>query len=232
MLDFTIEADFRPMPMGFEEGAAKAIALLRRLSDIDLFSSGWQTAGISLETDEAAFIKAVEREQAGEGAENGFHFVISENASGLPPESFLVEISFDRHQGALNAKISMRSELVTLKTVFDVITCFNDWAELQHVSGTPMFYVPEDSPIDPVNRRGIGWAGWVPFHLTNDQLAEAGVLSELGQGTFVASQNVFWTVTDRPAVKRAQAMELRLNSLGMLPTRRILSQGTWGKTSP
>lgn len=233
MLDLDIEADFRHLVMDIQEGLSKTVDLFRQLSRIDAFASGWQGYGARLTDDEAGFIRALERAQVGEGAEGGYYSVVLENARGVTdsfpsPANFLAGVGFNRNEGYLDVKISMRSELAKLKTVFETIACLEKWAPLQHVSATPLFYSPHDSPIDHVMRRGIGWAGWVPFRLTKEELPEAGVLSPLGEGTFVACQEAYLNISDRDAVRRAQALELKLNSLGMLPTRRALSRGDWG----
>lgn len=234
MLDLKLEADFRPMPMTLDEGMGKALDLLRKLSGLPAFASGWEAGGVRLDQDEAAFAEAMKQAQAGEGAEGGYHFAIAENARGtsapfLPAESYIAETVFNNVDGGLYVVLSMTRQVATFATIHGVVKQLNAWADLQHVSAGSIFYSPEDSPIDSVNRRGIGWAGWVPFPLTRAELPEAGYLETLGQGTFVASQESEWEVSDRAAVKRAQALELRLNALGMLPTRTALRKGTWGQ---
>jgi hypothetical protein len=235
MIEVTLEAIFRPSLLTFEQGAKSSLGLLRKLSDLPGFSSGWETGGARLNADESAFIHALEKLQAGEGADAGFHFAVAENASGLskpllPPESYLFEIAFDSVLGNLKVKISMIKSVATFEMILGIVTHLCNWSDLQHVSVVPAFYVPDDSPIDHISRHGIGWAGWVPFPLTHEQLPEAGYLETLGQGMFIASQDTYWEVTDRAAVKRARDLELKLNALGKLPTRTILQKGTWGQS--
>jgi len=234
MMVLTLKAYFRRLPMSLDQGMRKTVELLRKLSELPAFASGWEADGARLDQDEAAFVGAMTRAQAGEGDDGGYHFALAENARGpsapfLPMESFLATVVFNSRAGGLYADVEMAKPVATFDTVLGIVRHLNAWSDLQHVSTVPMFYVKYDTPIDTINRVGIGWAGWVPFALTPAQLPEAGYLEPLGQGTFLASQDSYWEITDRAAVKRAPALELKLNALGMLPTRRILFQGTWGQ---
>lgn len=233
MIEVTIEADFRPERLGFEAGVAKAVGLLKALSAIPAFSGGWQAQGVQLLRDEAGFVAALQAMQAGDGADAGYHFAIAENVPGItppffPPESYIAEVSFDSVDGYLEVKLSLAQKVSEFQTLRGAMHVLTQWSALQHASAIPVFYAADDSPIDPVNRRGIGWVGWVPFEVTAEQLPEAQVLEAVGGGTLVASQDSYWDVTDRAAVKRAQALELALNKLGLLPTRDVLAEGTWG----
>ncbi|MEJ6404222.1 hypothetical protein [Yoonia sp. 2307UL14-13] len=223
--------------MSWDEGSAHAVLLLRELSEISIFKSGWEILGTALNDDEAAFLEKGRIAQEGEGSNGRLFFMIAGNARGpVPPflrmESYFATIDFDQNQGRLTVTIDLRPELATIDTIFEIIKRFAAWSPLQHVSTTPATYAEYDAPIDHVRRRGIGWAGWVPFQLTQEQVPEAAILEPVGNGTFLATQRTYWAVQDREAVRRAQALELRLNDLGMLPTRRVLSRGTWGTTDP
>lgn len=237
MMDLRMEADFRPKLLNWDDGVAASVTLLQQLSEIEVFASGWEVFGTRLSDDEDAFISEAKRAQEGDGEEDGFHFVSVSNARGptppfVRPESYSAGVTFDRVQGRLIADMDLRPELATIDTIFEIIKRFAAWSPLQHVSTTPATYAEYDAPIDHVRRRGIGWAGWVPFQLTQEQVPEAAILEPVDNGTFLATQRTYWAVQDREAVRRAQALELRLNDLGMLPTRRVLSRGTWGTTDP
>ncbi len=115
-----------------------------------------------------------------------------------------------------------------LETIDTVIT----WKRPQHLRCGPGMYFLNDHPLDKA-RSGIGWLGWVPFDLTPADVPEAAIVLPMQGGTFVASQRDWWIAAgpqrDAAAVRRAQALELRLNVLGVLPTTIELRRGDWGQ---
>ncbi|MGL4320366.1 MAG: hypothetical protein ACRCS3_05835 [Paracoccaceae bacterium] len=115
-----------------------------------------------------------------------------------------------------------------IETVDTIIS----WKRPQHVRCGPAMYFLNDHPLDKA-RSGIGWLGWVPFDLSPADVPEAAIVLPIQGGTFVASQRDWWIAAgpqrDEAAVRRAQALELRLNVLGVLPTNIELGQGNWGQ---
>lgn len=115
-----------------------------------------------------------------------------------------------------------------IETIDSVIT----WKRPQHVRCGPGMYFLNDHPLDKA-RSGIGWLGWLPFDLSPAEVPEAAILLPMQGGTFVASQRDWWVAAgpdrDTAAVHRAQALELRLNVLGVLPTNIELRRGGWGQ---
>jgi hypothetical protein len=118
-----------------------------------------------------------------------------------------------------------------LETIDTVIS----WKRPQHLRCGPPMYFLNDHPLDKA-RSGIGWLGWVPFDLSASQVPEAAIILPLHGGTFLASQRDWWSAygpqRDEAAVHRAQALELRLNHLGVLPTIIELRRGDWGQVAP
>jgi hypothetical protein len=118
-----------------------------------------------------------------------------------------------------------------LETIDTVIL----WKRPQHLRCGPPMYFLNDHPLDKA-RWGIGWLGWVPFDLSASQVPEAAIILPLHGGTFLASQRDWWSAhspqRDEAAVHRAQALELRLNHLGVLPTIIELRHGDWGQVAP
>jgi hypothetical protein len=115
-----------------------------------------------------------------------------------------------------------------VETIDTVIT----WQRPQHVRCGPSMYFLNDHPLDKA-RSGVGWLGWVPFDLQPSEVPEAAILLPMQGGTFLASQRDWWIAAgpdrDVAAVQRAQALELRLNVLGVLPTTVELRRGDWGQ---
>jgi hypothetical protein len=109
------------------------------------------------------------------------------------------------------------------------------WKRPQHVLCGPAMYFLNDHPLDKA-RSGIGWLGWVPFDLAPADVPEAAIILPMHGGTFVASQREWWIAAgpqrNEAAVQRAQALELRLNHLGVLPTNIELRRGDWGQGTP
>ncbi len=115
-----------------------------------------------------------------------------------------------------------------IETIDTVIT----WKRPQHVRCGPPMYFLQDHPLDKP-RSGIGWLGWVPFDIAPTEVPEAAIVLPMQGGTLLASQRDWWiaagTDRDATAVHRAQALELRLNAMGVLPTVVELRRGDWGQ---
>lgn len=105
------------------------------------------------------------------------------------------------------------------------------WKRPQHVSMAPPDYRMDLQPLDR-SRRGIGWLGWIPFEVPAEDVPEAAIVRPMRGGTFLASQRDWWFAAgprrDEAAIARAQALDLRLNDLGLLPTVEELRRGDWG----
>ncbi|WP_299302453.1 hypothetical protein [uncultured Litoreibacter sp.] len=114
----------------------------------------------------------------------------------------------------------------------DTIAAVIAWQRPQHVSMAWPVYRMEHHALDKA-RQGLGWLGWVPFELSSTQVPEAAIVEPMADGTFLASQPDFWFAggpnKDDDAIAGAQALELRLNALGVLPTSVELTRGDWGQ---
>ncbi len=221
--------------MSFDAGVSSAGQLLIRLAEIDGFDQGWRIGDHVLSADPSQNMDPVRELQGPSVGSTPFSFVVAQSPPGVQGlhanrPSYMIKVAYDDADGHLSVDVSFLPALADLDRVRALLVALAEWWPLQHVSVAERFYAREDSPLDPVNRLGIGWAGWIPFPLEPAQLPEAGHLEPLGSGTFLASQNTYWEVTDRAAVQRAQDLELRLNALGLLPTRTVIKQGIWGDT--
>lgn len=97
-----------------------------------------------------------------------------------------------------------------------------------HLSAMPTRYQMDHWPLDRL-RSGIGWIGWVPFAVLAGEVPEATKMIPMNGGTCVLGQREIWQVDDPTAIARAQALDLRLNALGVLPTTVELMRGDWGQ---
>ena len=102
-----------------------------------------------------------------------------------------------------------------------------------HLSGRLSTYEVYDSPLSR-QRIGTGWIGWVPFLLNASDIPEAAIVQQVSGGTVIVSHDVFWDNMpsspwySKEALERTQDVEVRLNTLGVLPTDRLLREGNWG----
>ncbi|SHE74439.1 hypothetical protein SAMN05444273_102439 [Litoreibacter ascidiaceicola] len=121
---------------------------------------------------------------------------------------------------------------LTAALMRDVCAAIIDWQRPMHINGMPTRYRAEYHPLD-VARLGVGWLGWVPFEVARGNLPEAEIINAMSWGTFVASQADYWAASgpqkNADAIARAQALDLRLNQLGVLPTSVELERGDWGR---
>ena len=76
--------------------------------------------------------------------------------------------------------------------------------------------------------------GWLPFNISASEVPEAEIVQAINDGTLVITQSDFWQpyekhpLYSREAIEKAQDVEIRLNSLGVLPTMLELEKGDWG----
>ncbi|MEJ6404355.1 hypothetical protein [Yoonia sp. 2307UL14-13] len=227
-----LNAFFQYRPMQFDDGVSEFFELLTRLQSLRPLSLGWEGDGHALSTDPDGLRSILRDANDPDGPEGSFSFAMAENARSSDGQShvagqYLATLRFDREEGELSFRLKIVPHLSSATLFRDIIKILHDWWPLQHVHVDDPFYAKYDRPLDPTNRAGIGWAGWVPFQLTPAQVPEAQILAPLGNGTFLATQETYWETTDRDAVKRAQDLEIRLNNLGMLPTMEALRQGIW-----
>jgi hypothetical protein len=126
----------------------------------------------------------------------------------------------------------MPAQLRDIDRYIETIDTIITWKRPQHLRCGPPLYFVNDHPLDKA-RSGIGWLGWVPFDISPSEVPEAAIVLPMHGGTFLASQRDWWIAAgpqrDEAAVQRAQALELRLNVLGVLPTNIELRRGDWGQ---
>jgi len=114
----------------------------------------------------------------------------------------------------------------------DVCRAVVAWQRPMHLHAMPTRYRAEHHPLD-IARLVIGWLGWVPFPLTPHDVPEARIVAAQDGGTNLASYDRYWQASgpdaDPQAIAQAQALDLRLNTLGVLPTSLELERGDWGQ---
>lgn len=233
-MDIELIANTVPSDVPFEEGASRLVSLLRALQRLPEFSGGWRGLnGKWLAENEDQFIAAA-REALSEDAEDiamlslvadsGLHL----RADGVKAERYLFFGQFGQAQiMPTHVKLGLTADLVSLNLIRRVISVILEWDQIQHIAVCDPYYAHMDSPLDP-RRRGIGWVGWLPFSLAPNQVANAAILEPLAGGTFLASI-ANWDANDGRSIPNAQALELQLNGLGVLPTFDDLGRGDWGR---
>lgn len=228
------EANFGLVGLDYDDGVSRAIEAMRSMLQVSAFGPDWEVNGILLSRDEDAFRAELRKEVTADDLAFGTFGLGAESARShagrdVEIEQFLLTYHFSREAEAPQfAQMRLKARLGTLDTMRGLVRVFHDWLPLQHLSAGDRWYKREASPLGE-RRKGIGWLGWVPFDLMDDEVTEAAVVEPLGRGTFLASQVDYWEVTDREAVARARALELKLNALGVLPTVQDLARGDWGR---
>ena len=229
-MDIELIADTVPVDVPFEEGAARMTTLLRALQRLPVFSEGWRGLdGQWLADGEDAFIAAARDALGEDGLEIGMYSLVADSglhprADGVRAEKYLFSSQFGRAQVLpTHVRLGFRADLVSLTLIHEVMAVLLDWDRIQHMAVCDPYYAHMDSPLDP-RRRGLGWAGWLPFSVTPEQVPEAAVVQPMGHGTFLASV-AEWDAEDGSSIPRAQNLELRLNALGVLPTFVDLARG-------
>lgn len=234
-MDIELIADIAPNNLPFAQGAEQIIALMRALQNTSVLSNGWRDgSGSWLADDEAAFIDRAKAQVGEDGLEIGMYQLwadggLYKRADGVEAERSLFGAQFG-HNTLLppHVNLGLPAQTATLALFKQVIGVMLEWSTIQHVKICDPWYAMEDAPLD-ARRRGIGWAGWVPFALNAGDLPEATLVETLGHGTFLASSPT-WDVSQAATIKRAQNLELSLNALGVLPTFEDLATGAWGVT--
>lgn len=233
-MDFVI--DLIPRQEDADEGIQSFLSLLRLLEKQPLFAPFWAGLDTRLWEETETFQERFREREAEFGDGSGFHIVeVLNNPDGT--DGAAVRYSWNTRPGKNDVvTISIRGPHPTLTydaslfaRVCEVIL---EWRSVQHMSLAWPGYRRDLQPLDQA-RRGIGWLGWLPFLIQPDQVPEAEICRPMGRGTFLATRNALWFShgpnADQQAVQQAQALEHRLNRLGLLPTFEELRQGRWGQ---
>lgn len=228
------------MPETLEEGLGAALRLLRVLEGAGLYEPlWWGPDGKELWTDEDAFRDAA-RQQVSDEFHIENHFQLSVGSGTYEPNKVSQTYMDFSWSNAKQRKMldfltidinrphhRLGTDFALFESILDVVL---DWRQPVHMSWVWSHYRMELQPIDTA-RRPVGWIGWVPFQIAPADLPEAEIVKPKGHGTFVASQRAFWfskgDQADPHAIERAQAMDMALNRLGVLPTTHELRTGTW-----
>jgi hypothetical protein len=223
----------------FDQGAAEFLLLLKDLKKLRYFDMGYDSYFGQPFVDQAAYLggfRANNLEDTPDGSVNEIHVV---GDDGLRP-NFSVSYWWGRQDLTISHvgidfthphPLHGHNIDLFIETVDTIIT----WKRPQHLRCGPAMYFLNDHPLDKA-RSGIGWLGWVPFDLAPADVPEAAIILPMQGGTFVASQREAWIAAgpqrDEAAVRRAQALDLRLNHLGVLPSIIELRRGDWGQGTP
>lgn len=243
-LDLTLSSYLKPQRYGheysnYDDGALDFLALLRMIEREPAFDLGWFYAGFSLWDQVEEYLQNSKQmsEENGWPDEMGAIHIIDNSTKTLNSDK--VFYSFDYNWGmtsALNGDISRPNpkrglRLDDLIGLVDVVT---KWKPPQHLAFGPTGYLMDHHPLDR-RRMGIRWIGWIPFQLLPADVPEAEIVRPMNGGTIIVTQSRFWQVGERhpdyssDAIRRTQNVELRLNSLGVLPTGAELQSGDWGE---
>lgn len=231
-LSHDLKVNFAPKAVSYDAGSAWAVDLLAALARDPLFSQGW---GFLHDGEEAVGEELIDafraRNLAPENDSLQSYFLVAGDLDAQKERrsSYSATVDFGGpKRPARTLEVGICLDSATAKTLLQLYRLILDHTPVQHISLTEDIYRIELSPLGK-RRRGIGWAGWVPFELMDDQVPAAEVIEPLAGGTFVANQINHWDVSNTDAVKRAQALELQLNDLGVLPTLELLENGSWGE---
>jgi hypothetical protein len=225
---------------GFDEGALDFLALLRALKRLRYFTMEFNSYfGNPLE-DEASYLNGFRAHDLEEARGNlpgttlhSVHVVSEEPAFSMCGVDYWwgkapVSITTSTVDFAKPHPVHGRNIDLFIETIDTIIT----WKRPQHLRCGPSMYFLNDHPLDKA-RSGLGWLGWLPFDISPSEVPEAAIVLPMQGGTFLASQRDWWIAAgpqrDEAAVQRAQALELRLNVLGVLPTNIELRRGDWGQ---
>lgn len=233
-----------PSSAGFDEGMKAFLELLLELSRLRLFYEGWKFAELIIGDDPSGFIERTRQqnfEKDSSALDRKDLTVFSASAYNEPSSNSGILCALTHRWGrsdtfVMNLLLEFRGPHPTYGTDIslfrETIAAVIAWQRPQHVSMAWPVYRDEHHPLDK-QRSGIGWLGWVPFDLAPSQVPEAAVCEPMAGGTFLASQLGFWFAAgpnkDADAIARAQALDLRLNALGVLPTTVELQRGDWGR---
>lgn len=112
---------------------------------------------------------------------------------------------------------------MTLHEWARVIETLVAWRPPAYISVGPSSYGIHDRVFD--HRAWDGWMGWLPADIAHARLPDHAQTFRIGHGTLVATQdsNVIARLNDHRA--RAQAVEVALVEMGVLPTLAALTGG-------
>lgn len=223
---------------GYRAGAEGFLDLLGRLERLRFFDMGWTSLDTRLWDQREAFLDVHERwnlerdpesqtlsigavsTEAAEGKWAYYHVEHRWGGAILWPTQLIIDIGYPHPVHGLDISLFV-------ETIDAVVA----WKRPQHASMAPSTYRMDLQPLDRA-RRGIGWLGWIPFEVSATDVPEAAIVRPMRGGTFLASQRDWWFAAgprkDEAAIARAQALDLRLNYLGLLPTFEELRRGDWG----
>lgn len=232
-----LNVDLVPKLEELEHGLRDFLQILKLLEKHRLFEPVWIGLNNRLWDDSEGFLESARQAAAEFNGPDGFQiFEILNNPdssngatvlhswNSLPGNTDVLSISI---RGP-HPKLTYDARLFA--GVCEIIL---DWRPVQHMSLAWPDYRMDLQPLD-AHRRGLGWLGWVPFDIAPAQVPEAQICRPMRDGTFIGLQNDLWFShgpnADPDAVRRAQALEHRLNRLGVLPTLEELKRGDWGRS--
>jgi hypothetical protein len=223
---------------GFDHGAQEFLRLLSLAKDLPIYQGAYDSFFGSPFDGSTRFLEGFRKENLSRSLANRM-FQIHAGA----PDDGRPRITFDYIWGEPDLTLTylmvdfvnrdpvpalLRNVDRYVETIDTVIT----WKHPQHLRCGPPMYFLNDHPLDKA-RSGLGWLGWVPFDIAPAEVPEAAIVLPIQGGTFLASQRDWWVAygpeRDEAAVRRAQALELRLNALGVLPSNIELRRGDWGQ---
>lgn len=236
-VDLKLNCFMRHEEINYDKDVGEFVSLLRALEKTSSFDLGWSIAGNILWDDLDDYVGYIEG-VAKENYPDGSAYTFAINDSYDDNEVFYsLYYAIDKYAGKQLAVDFHRHHPVRgirVHDMIDVIDAITRWKRPQHLSIGPVSYFINSHPLSR-NRIGVGWGGWVPFEISPEDVPEAEIVRRMNEGTLVVTQREFWqdhptqTEYSLEAIQRAQAVEVRLNSLGVLPTSADIVKGNWGE---
>lgn len=223
----------------YDDAARDFLALLRLIEGNPAFDLGWSYGDFRLwsQVDEYIADSRIDSEAAGWPDQRGSIFILDDakTTATLDDVYYGFDYSWGRKSTILNGNIKRPHPRlgVHVSHLIQLVETVTRWKRPQHLAFGPLDYMVNHQPLDR-SRLGIRWMGWVPFQLAPSDVPEAEIVRPMNDGTLIVTQSQFWQVGERhpdysaDAIRRAQNVELRLNSLGVLPTVADLHGGNWG----
>ena len=220
--------------VGFRAGADAFYALLHEVEKRPAFKLGWRITGFEMWKDKEAFTEYEwGRMQSFEDPNDGGDIGLIDNAPATLGDDRIFHdfgYSWSSLSNMLNVEFLRLRDDYTLRVAdfVDLIEIITQWQRPEHLWFGPSLYYHNHhaSARGPFGKIGANWMTWVDKPLRPDQVPEAHLVKPMAGGTLVVSHNDIWQAYpphpdySEAAIQRTQDVEMRLNTLGALPSVR------------
>lgn len=233
-MSFLVTADFQPEIMSRQSAQRAFLGLLQNLRRTRRCGDGWFMATPQGHDDSSGFDPLAQPERIlpemqrratliSDGQPNTPPPRLTAEQPGTYPTNYAATLAWEAQvPGTLQAMVEFARPHATygmqVDPLIEVIDALVRTRGALRVSFYFSNYRTDHWPID-IQRRAIGWMGWVPFDLAPGDVPEAARVVPMRHGTLVLSADAFWLPHEHPdALLQAQAVDRRLNTLVVLPT--------------